>query len=80
DSVAQAMSKLPDSIRDIAIQRLVKNRPYEEIAEETERPIATVRTYVAKAISRLREDEELCRFAADLIPGANIVVSDANEP
>lgn len=79
DSVSLAMSKLPDAIRGIARMRLVEERPYDEIAEEVGKPIATVRAYVGKAVSKLRNDIELRHFSVDLLPGANIIIDDLDD-
>lgn len=75
-SVSTAISRLPAAIRDIAAMRLIELKPYDEIADLTDRPIATVRTYVAKAKSKLCEDSELRRIAADILPAADIYIED----
>lgn len=54
-TVAAAIDALPASLREIARWRLLEQRSYEEIAELTGHPLPTVRTYLSKAASRLRE-------------------------
>ncbi len=67
--LAAAIGALPDAIRDIARMRLLDGMEYEAIAEETGRPTPTVRTYVSKAVARLREDEDLrALYFDDLLP------------
>lgn len=56
NTVKQAIGRLPDSLQSIATMRLLENHSYEHIAARTDRPLPTVRTYVAKALRRLRLD------------------------
>ena len=67
--IEAALDALPEAIRGIARMRLLERRDYEWIAEKTDRPIATVRTYVSKALVHLRANERLrsLRFD-DLVP------------
>lgn len=71
--IGRSIEGLPAAIRDIARMRLLDRVPYEEIAEVTGRPLPTVRTYVSKAIARLREDPDLRALYYDdvLPPGLN---------
>jgi RNA polymerase sigma factor (sigma-70 family) len=64
--VGAAIGRLPEALRTIAQLRLVDRRGYDEIASAVGRPPATVRTYVAKAIVRLRADPELCALRDEL--------------
>lgn len=57
--VDAALADLPDSVREVARLRYVERLDYETIAERTGRPIASVRTYAARAGARLREDPHL---------------------
>lgn len=57
--VEAALADLPDSVREVARLRYVDQLGYEAIAERTGRPIASVRTYAARAGARLREDPHL---------------------
>lgn len=50
-----AVAELPASIRKVAELRLFDGLGYEDIAELTGHPLPTVRTYLSKAIHRLRE-------------------------
>jgi RNA polymerase sigma factor (sigma-70 family) len=54
--IQEVIDELPDAIRPIAHMRLIDKMEYEQIAEITGRPIATVRTYVSKAFGHLRAD------------------------
>ncbi len=67
--LACAIQALPEAIRDIARMRLLDGMEYEAIAEETGRPTPTVRTYVSKALTRLRTNGDLrSLYFDDLLP------------
>lgn len=67
--VEEALETLPDSIRRIAKWRILDNKDYEWIADQTKRPVATVRTYVSKALVVLRGNERLRSLHfEDLLP------------
>lgn len=57
--IAAALDDLPESVREVARLRYLDGLDYETIAERTERPIASVRTYAARAGARLRADPHL---------------------
>ena len=57
-----AIARLPPSLQTVARLKFVEDRPYEDIAAETERPVASVRAYVHKAIERFRKDERLLAY------------------
>ncbi len=57
-----AVNALPDSLRGVARMRLLEGREYEEIAEEVGKTQAVVRTYVSKALAKLRGDPALIEF------------------
>lgn len=71
DALVRAVDGLPEALREIARMRLLDQAPYEQIAEATDRPLPTIRTYVSKAVARLREDPHLRAFYYDdvLPPG-----------
>jgi RNA polymerase sigma factor (sigma-70 family) len=54
-----AIERLAPSLREIAHLRFVEHRSYDYIAAATERPVASVRAYVGKAVARFRKDREL---------------------
>lgn len=58
-AVVRAIEELPDYLRGIARMRLLENCSYEEIHAATEHPIPTLRSYVNKAVRRLRTHPEL---------------------
>jgi RNA polymerase sigma factor (sigma-70 family) len=58
-AVEHAIERLPPSLRTVARLRFLENQPYDYIVEETGRPAASVRSYVNKAVTRMREDPEL---------------------
>ena len=67
--IVAALAHLPDSTRQIAQWRLLEEKEYEWISEQTGRPIATVRTYVSKALTILRSDDRLrALHFDDLLP------------
>jgi RNA polymerase sigma factor (sigma-70 family) len=55
-AVSRAIGKLPDYLRDLARRRLLENASYEDLAAESGHPVEVVRTYVNKAMVRLRQD------------------------
>ncbi|MEM0961617.1 MAG: sigma-70 family RNA polymerase sigma factor [Bacteroidota bacterium] len=55
----QAIERLPASLRTIARMRLIDECPYDDIAEATGHPVPTVRTYVSRSLSRLRQDPDV---------------------
>ena len=57
-----AIGRLPPSLQTVARLKFVEDRPYADIAAATERPVASVRAYVHKALERFREDEHLLTF------------------
>ena len=55
----RAVGALPPAIREVAQMRLIERRSYQDIAEATGRPLATVRTFASKAKARLGGDPGL---------------------
>ena len=64
--VNAAIGRLPDTLRVVATMRLVEGRPYDDIAYTTGHPQPTVRSYVSKAIARLKADPELYALREEL--------------
>ncbi|MEM6644822.1 MAG: sigma-70 family RNA polymerase sigma factor [Bacteroidota bacterium] len=60
--LAVAIAMLPDFSREIAERRLLKQQSYDQISEELDRPIATVRTYAHRAVHALRKNPRLLAF------------------
>lgn len=58
-AVEQAIDRLPPSLQEVARLRFLDDRPYEYISDATGRPVPSLRSYVNKAIVRLREDPAL---------------------
>jgi len=58
-SIAGAIDALPDFLRDVARMRLLENRSYQAIQGSTGKPLATLRTYVNKALEHLRQNPTL---------------------
>jgi RNA polymerase sigma factor (sigma-70 family) len=58
-AVERAIGRLPPSLQTVARLRFLENQPYDYIVEQTGRPAASVRSYVNKAVTRMREDPEL---------------------
>ncbi len=54
-----AIVQLPDYLRDVAHMRLIDGLPYEEMSEATGRDVPTMRSYVNKALAKLRADSDL---------------------
>jgi RNA polymerase sigma factor (sigma-70 family) len=57
--ITRAVEALPPAIREVAQMRLLEGRSYQDIADTTGRPIASVRTYYSKAMAHLRQDPDL---------------------
>ena len=58
----RAIDRLPGYLREIARLRMIEELTYEEISELTGKKIAVTRSYVNKALNRLREDRRLRVF------------------
>lgn len=59
ESFAEAINRLPDYLQKPARLYFLEDLELEEISEEIDKSIPTVRTYKHKAVKKLREDEEL---------------------
>ncbi|HEX8298951.1 MAG TPA: sigma-70 family RNA polymerase sigma factor [Rubricoccaceae bacterium] len=67
--VAAAIAGLPPAVRSVAEMRFLDGTSYEDIAEATGHPLPTVRTYLSKAVARLREAPHLrAHFFDDVLP------------
>lgn len=66
-AVERAIKRLPPSLQTVARLRFLENRPYEYIVEATGRPPASVRSYVNKAVIRMREDPELIALFREIV-------------
>lgn len=71
--IEAALAELPPSVVDVARMRYLDRLDYETIAARTGRPLASVRTYAARAAERLRADPFLRAHHFDdlLPPGAD---------
>jgi RNA polymerase sigma factor (sigma-70 family) len=65
-AVEHAIERLPPSLREVARLRFLEGRPYDYIVEATGRPAASVRSYVNKAVVRLREDPALVTLLEEI--------------
>jgi len=61
-ALESAIQRLPEYLREIAQLRIVGHLTYEEIRVKTGKKIEVVRSYVNKALQRLRDDEQLALF------------------
>ena len=59
DGLHEALGRLPDYLRDIARYRFIEGLSYQEIGARLDKPLPTVRSYVNKAVRKLREDLHL---------------------
>jgi len=73
--VAAAFDGLPPAIGEVGRMRYLELREYDDIAEATGHPIATVRTYAAKVRLRLADHPDLreLHFTDVLPPGVTLL-------
>jgi RNA polymerase sigma factor (sigma-70 family) len=64
--VEAILEQLPEFLREVTRLRPIEEMSYEEMEEETGRSPSVLRSYVHKAILRLREDPALQRLLQDL--------------
>jgi len=62
----RAIEDLPDYLRGIARMRLLEECSYDEIQAVTEHPVPTLRSYVNKAVRRLRAHPALCALMDEI--------------
>jgi len=58
DHLAEAIEQLPDKLRRPLVLREIEHRSYEEIAQELDIPLNTVRTRILRARKSLRSELE----------------------
>ncbi len=58
-TLVRAIDRLPPHLRSCVRLRFLGGLSYAEIARRTERSLPTIRSFVYKAVNRLRKDEEL---------------------
>ena len=56
EGLRQAIKRLPEYLREVAYLRLIKDTPYQDIEQFTGKPLPIVRSYVNKAVLKLRSD------------------------
>lgn len=61
-ALQQAIDRLPAFLRTVAVLRIIEEKDYETIAEETGKEVPTIRSYVNKAVTRLRNDRVFMRY------------------
>lgn len=61
EALARAIDRLPPYLHACTRLRFLSGLSYAEIAEQTGRPLPTIRAYIYKAIKRLREDAEFLK-------------------
>ncbi len=61
EALAHAIDRLPSHLHSCMQLRFLSGLSYMEIAQQTGRPLPTVRAYIYKAIKRLREDAEFLK-------------------
>ncbi|MDT0631532.1 sigma-70 family RNA polymerase sigma factor [Rubrivirga sp. S365] len=64
-AVGRAVDALPPALRVVARMRLLDGAPYADVARATGHALPTVRTYLSKAVRRLRDDPHLRALAFD---------------
>ena len=67
-TLERAVDALPPALRAVARMKLLDEAEYAEIGDATGHPLPTVRTYLSKALVRLRVDPALRTLAYELHP------------
>lgn len=62
EALTDAIERLPSYLREPARLYFLEDREFDEISEEVDKPVATVRTYKHKAVKRLRDDDRLQEY------------------
>lgn len=57
--IQQALGRLCENHREVVIRRIQQGKTFAEIAQEIDRPLGTVLTWMRRALAELREMEEL---------------------
>ncbi len=68
-SIRAAIEALPDYLREVARMRLLENCSYGAIREETGKSLKTLRSYVNKALIRLRRNPRLLLLLEEMHDG-----------
>jgi len=58
-AVRTALSRLSEDYREVVIRRIQNGQTFAVIAEEMDKPLGTVLTWMRRALNELRESEEL---------------------
>lgn len=62
EALVDAIDRLPNYLQEPARLYFLENREFDEISDEVDKPVATVRTYKHKALKQLRTDERLKEY------------------
>jgi RNA polymerase sigma factor (sigma-70 family) len=62
EALADAIERLPDYLQEPARLYFLEDRDFEEISEQIDKAVPTVRTYKHKAVKHLREDDRLREY------------------
>ena len=65
--VHRSIAQLPGYLQEVAERRLLKEQSYSEIGEAIESPVPTVRSYLHKAVKRLREDPTIRAYLEEIL-------------
>lgn len=65
EHVRRALSRLSNEYREVVIRRIQKGQTFAVIAEEMEKPLGTVLTWMRRALNELREMQEVRQLAED---------------
>ena len=57
--IQQALNRLCDNHREVVVRRIQQGKTFAVIAQEIDRPLGTVLTWMRRALAELREMEEL---------------------
>lgn len=58
-SVRSALARLNDNYRDVVVRRIQKDQTFAVIAEELDKPLGTILTWMRRALAELREMDEI---------------------
>lgn len=61
-ALREAFDRLPDFVRAVARRRLLDGLEYDQLSREVDKPVPILRSYVNKALTRLRADPALRQF------------------
>lgn len=62
EALVDAIGRLPNYLQEPARLYFLEDREFDEISDEVDKPVATVRTYKHKALKKLRTDERLKEY------------------